>query len=131
MDDRGYRLEMPEGAEDYTGDLPLIERLDMLTYADFFIGLASGLSWLAYTADCPVVMIGGFSAYWTEFPNPYRVYNRLVCNACYNDVRVNWQGNMCPKQQAGTDKIFECSKKISPRMVLDAIERLRRDKGLV
>ncbi|MCR5559554.1 MAG: autotransporter strand-loop-strand O-heptosyltransferase, partial [Schwartzia sp.] len=41
MEAHGYRIEMPEGAEDFTGDLPLIERLDMLTHADFFIGLAS------------------------------------------------------------------------------------------
>ena len=131
MDEHGYRLEMPKSAEDYTGAHPLTERLDMLTHAEFFIGLASGLSWLAYTADCPVVMIGGFSAYWCEFPTPYRVYNRLVCNGCYNDVRVTWQENVCPRQVKGTEHIFECSKKITPRMVIAAIDRLRRDKGLL
>jgi autotransporter strand-loop-strand O-heptosyltransferase len=130
MEAQGYRIEMPEGAEDFTGALPLTERLDMLTHADFFIGLASGLSWLAYTADCPVIMIGGFSAYWAEFPTPYRVYNRLVCSGCYNDVRVRWLDNLCPRQTAGTDRIFECSKKISPRMVIDTIDRLRKDRGL-
>ncbi len=74
MQETGFTLEMPVGAEDYTGDRPLLERADMLHHAEFFVGLCSGLAWLAYTANCPVVMIGGFSMYWTEFFTPYRVY---------------------------------------------------------
>lgn len=124
----GFTLEMPEGAEDFTGDRPLLERADMLHHADFFVGLCSGLSWLAYTADCPVVMIGGFSLPWTEFPTPYRVYNRLICNGCYNDLRINWQGNGCERQWEGSPEILQCSKKITPRMVIQAIDRLIADK---
>ena len=129
LEKQGYVLEMPEGAEDFTGDVALLERADMLHHAECFIGLPSGLSWLAYTADCPVVMIGGFSLYWHEFPTPYRVYNRLACNGCYNDPRVTWQENLCPRQVKGSDKIFECSKTITPRMVIAAIDRLLDDKS--
>lgn len=123
-----YTMNMPENAEDFTGDRPLLERADMLCHADFFIGLCSGLSWLAYTVDCPVVMIGGFTMYWTEFPTPYRVYNRLICNGCYNDLRINWQGNGCERHWAGSPEILQCSKKITPRMVIQAIDRLIADK---
>lgn len=124
----GYTLEMPAGAEDFTGARPLLERADMLHHAEFFIGLASGLSWLAYTADCPVVLIGGFSMEWTEFPTPYRVWNRLACSGCYNDVRLTWQDNVCARHAEGSEDIFQCSKKISPRMVIQAIDRLIADK---
>jgi DNA-binding transcriptional MerR regulator len=41
---------IPYGAEDFTGDIPLQERVDLLRHASFFIGLASGLSWLAWAA---------------------------------------------------------------------------------
>lgn len=127
MTAHGYRVAMPEGAEDFTGNRPLLERADMLSHAAFFVGLPSGLSWLARTAGCPVVMIGGFSLPWCEFPTPYRVYNRLACGGCYNDVRLNWKEKACPRQPAGSEKMFECSKKITPRMVIAAIDRLRAD----
>ncbi|MCQ2361681.1 MAG: hypothetical protein MJ048_01440 [Acidaminococcaceae bacterium] len=38
---------LAEGLEDFTGYKPLQERVDLLYYADFFIGISSGLSWLA------------------------------------------------------------------------------------
>ena len=101
----------------------------MLSHAEFFIGLPSGLSWLARTAGCPVVMIGGFSLYWCEFPTPYRVYNPLVCGGCYNDVRLSWKETICPRQIGVPERQFECSTKITPRMVTAAIDRLRRDRG--
>ena len=39
---------IPYGAENFTGDLPLQERIDLIKDADLFIGLSSGLSWLAW-----------------------------------------------------------------------------------
>ncbi len=128
LKESGFTLEMPQEAEDFTGDRPLLERADMLHHAEFFVGLSSGLSWLAYTAGCPVVMIGGFTMYWNEFPTPYRVYNRLVCNGCYNDPRVIWKNSGCPRSENRLEEEFLCSKKITPRMVIHAIDRLIADK---
>ncbi len=123
-----FQCDMPAEAEDFTGDIPLEERADLLAYADFFIGLSSGLAWVAHSVGCPVVMICGFSEIWNEFYTPYRVYNRLVCHGCYNDVRVNWTENNCPRQAHGSEKVLECSKKISPRMVLQTVRRLIEDQ---
>ncbi len=39
---------IPHGALDETGDRPLLERARWLRHADFFIGLSSGLAWLAW-----------------------------------------------------------------------------------
>ena len=39
---------IPNGAEDETGDRPLQERARWLKHAEFFVGLSSGLSWLAW-----------------------------------------------------------------------------------
>ena len=124
-----YSVAMPQNAEDLTGDFSIMERANMLYHAEFFIGLSSGLAWVANAVDCPVVMISGFSKNWHEFYTPYRVINRLVCNGCFNDVRVAFM-NGCPYHK-GTARELECQKKISPRQVITAIERLIIDKNLV
>ena len=125
----GMKICKPEGAEDFTGDFSISERANMLYHAEFFIGLSSGLAWVANAVNCPVVMICGFSEDWFEFDTPYRVANRNVCNGCLSDVRVNFMGNICP-HYGGTERELECQKKISPRQVLNAIERLIVDRNL-
>lgn len=124
-------IRKPNGAEDFTGDVSILERANMLYHAEFFIGLGSGLAWLAEAVDCPVVMICGFSKDWYEFHTPYRVVNRLVCGGCFNDVRVSFSSSkmLCPYHN-GTARELECQKKISPRMVINAIEQLIVDKKL-
>ena len=104
----------------------------MLARADLFIGLPSGLSWLAQAAGCPVVMISGITLPQTEFYTPYRVSNDFVCHGCYNDLRVSWNdpARPCARHQ-GTQRELECSREITPAQVIEAVERLRRDKGLI
>ena len=124
-----YSISMPTNAEDFTGDFSIMERANMLYHAEFFIGLSSGLSWVADVVNCPVVMICGFSQDWFEFYTPYRVANRLVCNGCLNDIRVNFIAELCPYHK-GTARELECQKKISPRQVINAIEQLIIDRNL-
>ena len=123
----GFTVEMPHNAEDFTGDFPLSERINLLAYADFFIGLSSGLSWLAWAVNRPVILISGITPAWFEFDTPYRVINRLVCFGCHNDTFLKW-GNFisCPHHK-GTDRAFECSKKISARQVINTINQLLDD----
>ena len=125
-DDKGNVVSMPEGAEDYTGNRPLLERIEILAHADFFIGCGSGLSWLADATGCPVVLISGISMPYAEFDTPYRVMNSLVCHGCYNDSTVDWVAPLCPRHH-DTKREYECSRKIPPRMVIAAIDRLRED----
>ena len=119
----GITVKCPAGAEDFTGERPLMERANMLYYAEFFIGLSSGLSWLAHAVGCPVVMICGFSQDWFEFYTPYRVANRKVCNGCFNDFQVLYLATKCP-YHLNTPRDSECQKKIPPQMVMETIERL-------
>lgn len=125
--DEVVTVRMPEGAEDFTGARPLVERADMLAYADFFIGLGSGLAWLAWMAGCPVVMIAGFSAVWYEFPEAYRAVNPRVCNGCFNDEKAVFMEKICPRHEKGSKHHLECQRAIAPVMVKRAIERLLRD----
>ncbi len=123
---------LPHGAEDFTGDRPLTERAAMLRHADFFVGLSSGLSWLAWAAGTPVVLVSGFTLPLCEFPTPYRVHNTHVCHGCWDATDVNFDHHdyfWCPRHK-GTERQFECTRAITGRQVINAIERLRRDRGL-
>lgn len=117
---------IPYGAEDFTGDLPLQERIDLLRHADFFIGLSSGLSWLAWCCKIPVVLISGFTEPWTEFYTPYRVQNTHLCHGCWNDQRTDMdlkQFLWCPRHSEDGRR-FECTKGISPEYVIDVIKKI-------
>ena len=123
---------IPHNAEDCTGNLPLIERAALLRHADFFVGLASGLSWLAWAAGTPVVLISGFSLPNHEFTTPYRVINTHVCHGCFDATDVDFDHKdyfWCPRHK-GTERQFECTRAITGKQVINMIERLRRDLGL-
>ncbi len=126
--DHGFTVKIPDGAEDFTGNLPLSERVNLLAYAEFFIGMTSGLSWLAWAANIPVVLISGISACWHEFSTPYRIANQLVCNGCYNDTEIPVGKGLDCIKHGGTDRAYECQWKISARQVINAIDQLISDK---
>jgi autotransporter strand-loop-strand O-heptosyltransferase len=122
---------MPAGAEDQTGRRSLTERARWLRHAQFFIGVSSGLSWLAWAVGIPVVMISGFTHPLNEFETPYRVINWHACNSCSNDVRHQLDTSdffWCPRHK-GTDRIFECSRLITPEQVILTVERLLGRSG--
>ena len=120
---------IPYGAENFTGALPLQERVDLLYHADFFIGLSSGLSWLAWAVGKKVVLISGFSLPQTEFYTPYRIINYHACNGCWTDSSIEFEHNdfaWCPRHK-NTDRQFECTRLISAGQVRQAIDRLLLD----
>ena len=117
---------IPHGAEDQTGDIPLVERARWLKHAAFFVGLSSGLSWLAWAVGTPVVMISGFTHPTNEFTTPYRVINFHTCNSCWNDVRVRFDHKdflWCP-HHAGTPRQFECTRLITTEQVTRTIRKI-------
>ena len=117
---------MPWGVEDETGDKPLQERIDLIKDTDFFIGLSSGLSWLAWGCGVPVVMISGFTHPTNEFATPYRIINYHTCHSCWNDMRIDFDHFdflWCPRHK-GTDRHFECTKLISAEQVITMIKKI-------
>jgi autotransporter strand-loop-strand O-heptosyltransferase len=117
---------IPYGAEDQTGDKPLLERARYLKHAEFFVGLSSGLSWLAWAMGTPVVMISGFTLPTNEFDTPYRVINYHACNGCWNDVRVRFDHTdffWCPRHK-DTPRQFECTRLITPDQVKSVIRKI-------
>ena len=120
------KMHIPDGCIKKTGMRPLSERINDLYFCDFFIGLGSGLSWLAWALKKPVVMISGFSAENCEFKNPYRVINKNVCHGCWGKEGDPNDVFFCPKHY-GTSRHHECSKEITFEMVKDKIDQCRED----
>jgi autotransporter strand-loop-strand O-heptosyltransferase len=55
------------GVIDKTGDIDLNDRVNDLYYCEMFLGVSSGLSWLAWAVQKQVVMISDVTPKWHEF----------------------------------------------------------------
>ena len=113
-----------QGVIDKTGEYSLEDRANDIMNADLFIGLGSGLSWLSWALNTPTVLISGFSKPYSEFKDCSRVFTPSlnICNGCFNTERLDpgdWE--WCPKHR-DTDRMFECTKTITPDSVIKAIE---------
>ena len=114
----------PKGVKVYKGG-SLQDVINEFATCEFFVGLGSGLSWLAWACELPVVLISGFSEKWAETKlDTYRIINEDVCHGCFNWDRLDagdW--NWCPKYK-GTNRQFECSKQITSEMVINEINNI-------
>jgi autotransporter strand-loop-strand O-heptosyltransferase len=103
------------------------DTINYLLHCDFFVGISSGVSWLAWALRKPVILISGFTKPLTEFKtNVYRIINENVCNGCMNDdahVFDKGDWNWCPRLK-NTNRQFECSKTITFENVKSAIDEL-------
>jgi len=124
-----YRNGMPNKANKKLG-LSIEETMNYIHHSEFFIGLSSGLSWLAHGMNKKVAMISNFSEDWHEFDlsceNYKRITNKNVCHGCWNKVGIDhtfkhddWY--WCPKHQ-NTERQFECHTSITPQMVFEEIK---------
>ena len=130
-----------------TGKLETDVLINLIQYADFFIGLPSGLAWLNWALGKKTIMISGISEHYCEFQEDmYRVENigeeNGACIKCFNKTcfpndetnkpmvfeKNNWL--YCPLYQS-TAKHFECTKSITPQMVkkkIALVEKHLREK---
>lgn len=116
--------DVVDGVIDKTGNHSLYERIEQLSESELFIGLGSGLSWLAWASGIDTILISGFSEAYSEFTPTARIMNKKVCHGCFNNVRLDpsdW--NWCPFFK-DTDKQFICSKTISPEQVIYEINNI-------
>ena len=109
----------------------LDESMNHIYHSEFFIGLSSGLSWVAHALGKPVVMISNFTEDWNEFDlsldDYIRITNKNVCHGCWNLIGKDFDFDTqdwywCPKHK-DTIREFECHKSITPEMVYKEIEK--------
>lgn len=124
-----FRNGLPKKSNKKFG-LSLEDTINYIYHSEFFIGLSSGLSWLAHSMNKPVAMISNFTEDWHEFDlstSDYkRITNKNVCHGCWNLVGKEFNFEFedwywCPKHK-GTDKQFECHTSITPEMVFKEIK---------
>jgi len=108
-------------------DTSMESTMNVIHHSEFFIGLSSGLSWLAWAMSKHVVMISNFTEPDHEFTtNCTRIVNLDVCNGCWNNPMYKFdKGNWlwCPVHE-GTKRQFECHKSITSDMVIKQIQHL-------
>jgi len=93
--------------------------------SEFFIGLSSGLTWLAWALGKEVIMISNFTNEEHEF-KCHRPIVKSVCNSCWNNPNFKFDKgdwDWCPINK-GTDKQFECQKAITSTMVINEINKI-------
>jgi autotransporter strand-loop-strand O-heptosyltransferase len=105
-------------------DKSMENTMNLIHHSKLFIGLSSGLSWLAWALKKDVVMISNFTQKDHEF-ECIRVTNTNVCHGCWNDPqfkfdRGDWE--WCPVNKNTPDQ-FICQKSISAQMVIDEIKK--------
>jgi autotransporter strand-loop-strand O-heptosyltransferase len=103
-------------------DVSIENTMSVIYHSDFFIGLSSGLSHLAWSLGKEVVMIAGFTEPDHEF-NCIRPYNHNVCHACWNKAENRFDAGdflWCPNHK-NTTRMFECQTSITAQMVIDKL----------
>ena len=108
-------------------DTSMDNTINMIWNSKFFIGLSSGLSWLAWMMGKQVVMISNFTKADHEFQsNCIRITDENVCHGCWNNKnfkfdRGDW--NWCPIWK-GYDRQFECHNTIKAGKVIASLQPL-------
>lgn len=103
-------------------DTSIENTMSVIHHSDFFIGLSSGISWLAFGLGKKVVMISAFTEADHEF-DCIRPRNNNVCTNCWNDPKIKFDAgdfNFCPHHK-GTERMFECQTSITPEMVIQQL----------
>ena len=115
-----YMNHAPDGVI-HRHERTLDQTIATINGCEFFIGLGSGLSWLAWALEKPVVLISGFSEPYSEFAiDCERVHNDSVCNSCYNRHTFDpGKWDWCPDNND-----FVCTKSITPEMVKHSIDEI-------
>jgi autotransporter strand-loop-strand O-heptosyltransferase len=107
-------------------DFSIDNTIQIINSCEFFIGLSSGLSWLAWSLNKHVFMIANFSEANHEFTTDCtRIINESVCNSCWNNPNFKFDKgdwNWCPINK-NLPKMFECQKSITAPMVIEAIAK--------
>jgi autotransporter strand-loop-strand O-heptosyltransferase len=107
----------------------IFDTMALIDHSEFFIGLGSGVSWLAWALGKQVVMINNFAADDHEF-DCIRVTNKSVCNSCWNNPNFKFDAgdwDWCPIWK-NTPRHFECQRSISADDVIKKLVLLEQLK---
>ena len=120
----GWWNDVPTSAVKKPG-MDLEEMSNYIHHSEFFIGISSGLSWVAHSIGKKVVMVSGVTSEDNEFSqDTIRIMNKNVCHGCINKTGISFDAGdwlWCPLHK-GTERQFECTTSISPEEVFRVIK---------
>jgi autotransporter strand-loop-strand O-heptosyltransferase len=103
----------------------IYDTMALIDHSEFFIGLGSGVSWLAWALGKEVVMINNFAEEDHEF-ECIRITNKNVCNGCWNNQNFKFDKSWdwCPIYK-NTPRQFECQRSITADDVINRLVLLK------
>jgi len=103
----------------------IYDTMALIDHSEFFIGLGSGVSWLAWALGKEVVMINNFAEEDHEF-ECIRITNKNVCNGCWNNQNFKFDKSWdwCPIYR-NTPRQFECQRSITADDVINRLVLLK------
>ena len=122
----GWWNSLPHSSVRKTG-LSFDEVVNIIQHSAFFIGVSSGLSWVAHALGKEVVMISGVTSADNEFTQDIiRIQNQQVCNSCFTKT-TDWKFDpgdwtWCPEHK-GSTKWFECTITIEPEFIFEKLKQ--------
>ena len=121
----GYMNTSPD-SDFHLHEKPLDEIMAIIKGAEFHIGIGSGLSWLAWALNTPVVLISSFSQPFCEFKSDcVRIYEDSPFSGYFNSFRMNAQDwNWHPYRDISSMEDWYELEKITPSLVINGIKEL-------
>jgi autotransporter strand-loop-strand O-heptosyltransferase len=106
-------------------DASIEATMNWIANSEYFIGLSSGLSWLAWSLGKKVVMISNFTKDDHEFTsNCIRITNTDVCYGCWNEKGIVFdKGDWLWCKHKNTERHFECHTSITADKVIKELIR--------
>ena len=122
----GHMNSLPQSAVKRIG-MKFSDVINHIQHCEFFIGLSSGLSWVAQGLGKPTVIISNATSKDNEFVDEktIRIYDESVCHGCFNKPENKFDANdwlWCPVYRHDELRRFICTKAITPESVMDKIE---------
>jgi autotransporter strand-loop-strand O-heptosyltransferase len=112
-----------KGVIDRTGDHPIENRCALINRARAFIGVSSGLYWIAQSVNTPSLLISGATEHDHEYVwNGHRISTpKGFCSGCINRPEM---GEFNDKLDCPENKDYECSKEITSDMVISKLKEV-------
>jgi autotransporter strand-loop-strand O-heptosyltransferase len=120
----GYMNEVPSKAVKKIG-MSFGEVLNYIQHAEMFIGLSSGLTWVAQGLGKPTVIISNATSKDNEYidDKTLRIFEESVCHGCFHKYPFNTGDWLwCPVYRNDEARRFICTKAITPESVMEQIE---------
>ena len=104
----------------------LDEVISIIDKADFHLGISSGLSWVAWALNTPVVLVSSFTKPYCEFTtNCIRIYNDTPTSGYFNTYKLDpsdW--NWHPFKEIDTMGEWYEVENITPEQVINQIKTI-------